>query len=346
MTSTHSTDQLLYLSRRDVETICLQVDSVSLVTDVLRLHASGHTVLPDEAYLSWENPSKETVRSLNMPGYLSGDFRSAGTKIINSNPANPTRGLPRASGLTLLFDPDTTRILCVMEGAYISALRTASVSAMARLLSPQFRCMAVIGAGVIGTTHIEVAARTFPLLERVVLFDTNPTAAAGAVEHLQERLGRSPALEMADDAESAVREADVVVPATTVNAGYIPYDWLRPGALAVNVSLDDLMADALLRSDLLFVDDWNLIKADSRRLLGRLYREGRVAGPGNQSPPNGARRVDGELGDIVLGRHPGRQSAAQIIVVNPFGLAIEDVAFASRIFAVAQSGGLGTRLPV
>jgi ornithine cyclodeaminase len=287
------------------------------------------------------------MRSLGMPAYVGGEFQAAGMKVINSNPLNLSRNIPRASGLTLLFDPWTARIVCAMEGGFISALRTASVSALAmHYLAADLESLAVIGTGVIGTAHIEVAARTFPRLKRVLLFDIKSEAARTAAQRITQKGDLSLlAVSVKDTAVAAVREADVVVPATTVTSGYIPHSWLKTGALVVNVSLDDLLPDAVLRSDLLFVDDWNLVKEDSRRLLGRLYRAGALAGPRDQST-NGKRRVDGELGDLVAGKHLGRTDSEQRIIVNPFGLAIEDIAFASRVFRIAEARGLGTYLSV
>src|SRR5207247_6559065 len=113
--------------------------------------------------------------------------------------------------------------------------------------------------------------------------------------------------------------ADLVVTVTTSTTGYVRHSWLEPGALVVNVSLDDLLPEVLLRADKLFVDDWSLVAADEHRLLGRLIREGTI------------RAVDGELGELLGGSRPGRSRAEEIVVVNPFGLAIEDPAIANEV---------------
>ena len=78
------------------------------------------------------------------------------------------------------------------------------------------------------------------------------------------------------------------------------------------------LPEVFLNADLLIVDDGNLVRSESRRLLGKLHREGRIAGPNEDSTALVARRVDGELGDLVVGRHPGRQNPNQIALVNPF----------------------------
>lgn len=333
---------LLYLSRADVQAACGGIDAVDTIREVFRLHAAGETILPAEAYLGWENGDGCRVRSLGMPGYVGGGFRSAGTKVINANPRNPDRGIDRASGLTLLFDDATARVQCVMDAGHISSLRTAAVTALAveLLRGPSLECVAVIGAGVLARAHLELLLSRFPEVRRALVFDLEPSRAQRLCGEMTERFG-GVRVERAASAEEAVRAAHVVVPATTTTMGYIPFAWLRPGCVAVNVSLDDLLPDVMTNADLLLVDDWELVRTDPRRLLGRMTREGTLIGPADADPGRPCRRVDGELGDLVAGRIPGRTHPDQVVVVNPFGLAIEDVALATRVYRHALEAGLG-----
>lgn len=343
-----SAREFLYLNGLDIQKILNEIDPLALIKEVFRLHATGKTILPEEAYLGWKNTNDEPVRSLNMPAYVGGEFHASGTKIINSNPANGLRGLPRASGLTLLFDPETTRVRCLMEGARISALRTAAVSVMCiqELKKKTLRSVAVLGSGVIGEAHATLAMKRVSGLERLLLFDTNATAVRALATKLTASIDGGIVLESTESARDAVRNSDAIIMATNVTEGYIPYDWLVPGTVVINVSLDDLRPDVMMKADLLFVDDWPLVRSDSRRLLGRMWREGAIAGPREAVSDSRVRRVDGEIGDIVLGVHPGRSTEEEIVVVNPFGLAIEDVAFAAKVYAIAKERGIGLQLPV
>ncbi|MDQ3809610.1 MAG: ornithine cyclodeaminase, partial [Chloroflexota bacterium] len=125
--------------------------------------------------------------------------------------------------------------------------------------------------------------------------------------------------------------------------GYIPFHWLQPGALLVNVSLDDVLPDVVMKAGKVVVDDWRLVKTDSRRLLGRMYRQGLVVGPG-EARRRGARAIHAELGQLVLGSAPGRTSHQEVVLLNPFGLSIEDIAVASRVYESAVRMGLGLEL--
>lgn len=342
-------DSILYLNQREVKQACQEIDSVVVIRDMFRLHASGETILPDEAYLAWRNAHGEMVRSLNMPGYVGGDFCCAGTKIINGNPANSGRGLPRASGITLVYDDLSVRPLCIMEGAYISSLRTASVSALAidLLQGPAIESLAIMGAGVLAQAHIELLVGRVPTLRTIRIFDLDETRTHRLIEKVNDLVtSHEIVIQVVPTPEAAIRPAQLVITATTTTTGYIPFAWLQPGALLINVSLDDFLPDVVLAADTVLVDDWNLVKSDSRRLLGRMYCAGQVVGPDEEvsTEAGHCRRIDAQLGDVVLGKRPGRRTSAEIILVNPFGLAIEDVALSTHVYRIARARGLGTLL--
>jgi N-[(2S)-2-amino-2-carboxyethyl]-L-glutamate dehydrogenase len=361
--TTPAADGILYLRARDVREALEDVDPVAVIGAVLRRHGAGDTVLPDEAYLPWKTPAGEGARSLNMPAYVgAGEGQGetgapvAGTKVINGNPGNVRRGLPRASGVTMLFDVATARIACIMEGARISATRTAAVT------GPPVRCLAVIGAGALAEAHLDLLPGRLPQLREVRLFDLDGERAEALRRATAPDLEvRGVRLEVAPSAEAAIRPAQLIVPVTTTTTGYIALDWLQPGAILVNVSLDDPLPEVALRADRLFVDDWHLVRTDSRRLLGRMYRAGQIEGPeaspSPEGPPQGRglgavsggrnpkeagpRVVDGELGQVLAGLRPGRLRERDVILVNPFGLAIEDVALAAEVHRAATRRGLG-----
>lgn len=343
---TYKDDHILYLCRKDIELACKEIDSVAIIREVFRMHGSNQTVLPDEAYLAWMNEKGEDVRSLSMPGYLGGSLHIAGTKIINSNIRNPERGLPRASGMTLLYDDISARLICIMEGAYLSSLRTASVTALATdlLKGENFETAAIIGAGVLAQAHADLLVRRFPQLRQLQIFDVDKRRATAFHNNLAPVLeAHHVALKEAATAEEAIRSAQLVIPVTTTTVGYIRFGWLQPGSLLVNISLDDPMPEVVLKADKVIVDDWNLVRNDSRRLIGRMYREGKIIGPDDlvEDVNDGRRRIDAQLGEIVVGARGGRRSAHEVILVNPFGLAIEDVALAAHVYQTARTLGIG-----
>jgi ornithine cyclodeaminase/alanine dehydrogenase-like protein (mu-crystallin family) len=279
-----------------------------------------------------------------MPGLLRGSELQIGTKIMNASTANPSRGLPRADGLVLLFDPVTARPMAILQAAAISALRTAAVSTLAAryLRRAGASMLAVVGAGPLAQAHLTLMVSRLEIAG-VRIHDRVPRRAADLADSMRAALGAGSGTEVSAvaDVEEAVLGADILVTTTTTTTPYIPYEWLSPGAVAINVSLDDLHEDAYLRADRVYVDDWGLVVEDSQRLLGKLARRGLVRGPGETG--NG-RPVDGTLGQLLGGVCPGRESDEQIMVVNPFGMAIEDLAIATSVHEVARRRRLGTLL--
>jgi ornithine cyclodeaminase len=336
---------LRYLCRTDVVSACRGIDPVAVVREALRLHAEGRTTLPNEAYLHWTTTGGAAARSLALPGALWGDEPALGLKVINSSLANAGNGIPRAHGLTLLFDPETARPMAVMEAAHVSALRTAAYTALSvELLAAETDTVAIIGCGMLGQTHAELLAERLPAAQ-FRCYDIIAAARDRVVEGL---LHSGVTASAASSAEDATRPAGVVVTTTTTTTGYLPHAWLRPGALVAHVSLDDVLSEVVERADLVFVDDWGLVSGDTRRLLGRMYHAGTLIGPDHEAHADEAtraRRVDASLGAVLVRQHPGRANDRQVILSNPFGMGILDVALAAEVWRVARRRNLGVMLP-
>jgi N-[(2S)-2-amino-2-carboxyethyl]-L-glutamate dehydrogenase len=335
-------ETMLYLDHDDVVRACGLIDPVEIVRQTLVAHAEGDTVLPDEAYLEWETPEGHPARSLNMPSAIRSPVLVAGTKVINACPANVERGTARAAGLTVLFDVSTSHPSTILSGTYISALRTAAVSYLAvSVLLPAPVSMTLLGAGALAEAHLRLFASRCPSLERVAVHDHR----SGVAADFCERLAYDVDIPLVDapSASEAVRGADVVIPVTTTTVAYLERDWLDPPCVIVNVSLDDVTADLLLTASPLIVDDWNLIRADQRRLLGRLAADGLVVGPG-EPRERPVRAVDAELGSVLADPSVFQPWNGDVAVINPFGLSVEDVGLAAAINRVATKHGWGIPL--
>ena len=338
-------NKLLHLAHQDVELACATFDVVDVVRDALIAYERHDAVLPDEAYLSWRTPTGSGARSLGMPGWLHLDSDLVGTKIINANPDNTTHSLvDRAAGLTVLFDCETAAPVAVMDAARISSLRTAAVTILGleAFHGGSADVLAMIGCGVQAAAHLELLARRGITPGLVRVYGRDPLNGERLRARAQANdLPFAARIEVAESAHDAVVGADVVITATTTTTGYIPYEWLQPGCFISHVSLDDLLPDVFLRCDHLFVDSISLVAADTRRILGRMLRDGRIRPPGSLG--EGGRCIDAQLGAVLDGS-TSPAAAGNTVVLNPFGMAIEDIAVAGRVLAVAEERGLGTWL--
>lgn len=332
---------LLYLSGDQVAELSRSVDPLQVVTDTFRAVRAGSSGVTPEAALRWTASDGTAARSLTLPAWHGDAY---GSKIINACVGNPDRGLPRAHGLIVLFDPDTAVPRCLLAAGRISALRTAAVSVAAvravRHL-PGVRHLAFLGAGRQSATHLELlAARSG--VTTVTVYDVS-TERADAFADEVARAYPGIAVSVAADARSAVRAAEVTVAATTTTTPYVAADWLPAGAVFVNVSLDDATEELLLGCDHLFVDDWRLVSEDRTRLLGRLAHAGRVTGP-DEAPPADGRRVDADLATLLTGDYPRPVGTGERVVINPFGMGVHDVALGALVYQAARERGVGTPL--
>jgi ornithine cyclodeaminase len=134
-------------------------------------------------------------------------------------------------------------------------------------------------------------------------------------------------------AEEACRGAEVIVAATMAPQPYVPPEWLAPGSLFCSVSSLDAEIACVERADLVVCDLWDHESEHASRPLARARAAGLIA-----------REDVVELPDLISGRHPGRTSDEQRVFSTPVGLAIEDVAAASRVYRRAVELGLGTEL--
>ena len=329
-----------YLSQEDV--VAAGGLDMAAIVDVIerafRVKAAGEVVMPPKVMITWsDEPGTEEKhgRIMTMPAYVGGEFDVAGLKWIPSVPDNPARGLPRANALVLLSDRETGLPLAVMDGTVVSAMRTGAVTGVAvrHLARGDERCACLLGAGVLAHTQLDALRVVMPALESVAVYDPNRERA----ERFSSRQAAATGLEIraCDSAEQAVRGCEVLVPATMAVEPTFDAGWLDEGVTVVLVSSLDGPLDLHAATDLLVVDDWEHESTHDGRYAERLVAAGIVPADGSQAV---------ELADVVSGRHPGRTSPGERIVVSPVGLAMDDVTTALHVLRNADRQGIGTQL--
>ena len=247
-----------------------------------------------------------------------------GVKLVSVFHDNHRVGLPGHLALIALFDEQTGAPLAVMNGTYITAMRTAGGAAVsARLLSrPESRTLAVIGAGVQGAAHVRMLSRVRDFAAiRVV---------SASLDEAQRLAASDPRITAMVSAEDAVRGADVVCLCTTSPRPVVESRWLSPGTHVTSVGY--MPPGSELPGDLLD--------------LARVFVETRLA---YAAPPAGCAELAGreasqgtELGEVLSGARPGRESGAEITVYKSMGHAVEDLVAAQLVFERATRAGAGT----
>jgi ornithine cyclodeaminase/alanine dehydrogenase-like protein (mu-crystallin family) len=242
-----------------------------------------------------------------MPAYTG----ALGAKLVAYFPVN--RDVPTHHALIVLFRPETGEPMAVLNGRLITEMRTAAASAVATdlLARRDVAVLAILGSGVQAGSHLEAlgVVRRF----REVRVWSPRGARAFAERHGVHATG---------SAEEAVRGADVVVVATSARTPVLQGAWLAPGA--------HVNAVGACRPDWRELDDETLRRA-------RLYVDSRAAATREAGDVIAAGEPFAELGEVVLGTRPGRQSAEDVTLFKSVGVAVEDIVTAELVYRRSQA---------
>jgi alanine dehydrogenase len=314
--------ELLYLSREDVERL-LDVDAMlDALGKALIAFSAGITIVPPRVGI--RVPDLGIMGT--MPGYVPGVALEV--KLVSVFPGNHERALPSHQGLIALFDESNGAPLAIMDGTYITAIRTGGTAAVATgaLARKNAKVLAILGAGVQGASHLETMPRVRDFEEIRIASRDGSKAASLASRH--------PLARVVSSFEAAVRGADVVACCTDSREPVIRRDWLKPGVHVSSVGgtfgpeIDPLTVSA-----------------------ARVFVEWR--GAATNPPPAGAHELQGldaekltEVGEVLAGTRPGRLSDDEITVYKSTGHAVEDAATARLVYDRARAEGAGVMLPL
>jgi alanine dehydrogenase len=304
------------LSARHVEAAVSPARAVEAVREAFIAYARGEWSMPPKVY---------------VPAYPAGDFRAmpalgaghALLKWVTSFPGNPARGLPTVTGLVLLSDASDGSLRAALDAGAVTALRTgaAAVLAAETLGRQDAETAAVIGAGVNG----RAAAKTFLARGRsVMLWDVDEQRARAVADEL--------GADLASSREEAFA-ADLLVTVTPGHEILLPEGSLRPGQHVSLMGADGPgkaeIAVAELARTRVFCDDWE--QASHNGDLAHAVEAGAIT-QDNVT----------QLGDVLAGIAPGRQSKDDITIFDSTGLAIQDLAIALAAMELADELDLPT----
>ena len=267
-----------------------------------------------------------------MPAHLGG-LAALGLKAVTFFPRNEGTDLDSHQGAVLLFETGRGRLLAIIDATSITSVRTAAVSGLAtRLLAkPDASDLALVGSGVEARTHLE-AMLAVRELKRIRVASKTLERAKKFADRESKRHGIS--ITPCKSVEEAVTGADIVCTVTSSREPVVRGAWLSPGVHvnAVGSSVPtarELDSEAVAKARL-FVDHRpSALEEAGDFLLARA--DGAV----------GDDHIAGELGQLVTGQVPGRQSPGDITLFKSVGLAIEDVAAAQHIYSKARGSGIG-----
>ncbi|MGE4508233.1 MAG: tyramine oxidase subunit B [Eubacteriaceae bacterium] len=314
---------------------------------------------PDEP--AFPNMPRNTPdrRFMAMPAYVGGKYDVAGMKWYGSNTDNRNKELPRSILMAMLNDKDTGAPLALMSANLLSSYRTAGVPGVGvkNLALKDAKVLGIIGPGVINRTAIETFAALRPSLDTLKIKGRGQASIDRCIEFVKEKCPQFTNIIICDTLEERVRDSDILSFATSTAMGvgvsaypHVETEWIKPGALFCLPGAADFDDEFLLSGKAkLVVDNIELYEAwaeeypyptyDIIYILGSKFMDLAHEGRLDKSKIH-------DLGAILNGKVPGRESDEQIILYSVGGMPVEDVAWGKEIYDYAIANGIGTKLPL
>ena len=322
-------NKILYLSQADVVSVGLgMAEIIQLLEKAFEEKGRGQVEMPPKPGI---HPGGGDNFIHAMPAYIPA-LNSAGIKWVSGFPENAKKGLPYITGLVIINNPETGIPLAIMDCVWITAMRTAAASAVAAkwLARPESNRLGILGCGVQGRTHTEALNELFPV-DEVFAYDVLPEASEKFSQEIQAKFDLK--VTSVQTPQEAVTDCDLVItagpimkePHKTIKSG-----WLNKGAFASMVDFDSYWDPAAMKQVDKFCTD-DLKQFEYYKSVGYF-----------QDAP----KIYADLGELVSGKKPGRESVEERTIACNLGLALDDMAVAPTIFRRAIEMGIGTWLPL
>lgn len=335
-----SVAEALGIDRETVSSLMAPLEYVPVVEEAFRAHARGRCLAPGALHAD----APEGEFHVKTGGFLEPEPRFAVKANAGFFANERLRGLPNIQGVILLFDASDGRLLALLDSVEITIRRTAAATAAAAraLARRDASSIAVLGCGTQARAHLEMLCDLLPI-ERGFAWSRDPERAERFARAMTERLARP--VEAVRDPADAVAASHVCVTCTPSREPILASGWVRPGSFVAAVGADSPekqeVEPALLARSRVVVDLLEQCAA-----VGELHHA-LAAGAMDR------KAVHGTLGEVLIGRVPGRTDPDEIFLFDSTGTALQDAAAAEAVYrrAVRSSGGMaggtagGTRRP-
>jgi ornithine cyclodeaminase/alanine dehydrogenase len=313
--------EMLYLSQEDILDMGIPLkEIIPLVETGLREHGLGQV----------ENPPKPGIHAKSdsfihaMPAYYR-KLGIGGIKWVSGYPSNRELGLPQILGVMITNDMETGVPTSIMDCRWITAVRTAAVSAVTAKFcaSKGSSTLGVIGCGVQGRMTLGALEEIVPTLSKVKAYDINPDASKRYKADLEKETGVE--ITPVKSVEEASKGSDLILTATQrLSKPLVKNEWFKSGALGMGLEASRAWyGNAILKSDKFVTDSWEQTE--------HFHEQGAF--------PDGMPKLYAELGEIVAGKKKGRENQKERILAINIGLALEDVIVADYVYKKAEKAG-------
>lgn len=338
MSTQHASVRTLLLTGKQVKKLLEMKDVLGAVENAYRHKGLGKVQMPPKAYLFYEKFNGD-LRT--MPSYVE-DMDVSAVKIVNVHPDNAKNfGMRTVMAVLVLVNPHTGAPLAFMDATHITDMRTGGASAIASkyLARPNPKILGIIGCGNQARTQMLALITQFCHFDEVRLYDMFPEKSKALARefrrHYKEQVGKIKAVQNAKD---CVIDSDIVVTVTSARAPVVLDEWVKDGThfncMGADAPGKQEMDPKILKRARLVIDDWE-----------QASHSGEINVPlskGEMTKDD----VDVEIGHIVAGLKPGRESDQQITVFCSTGLAVQDCLTAKIAYDAAIVQKIGRSMQI
>jgi ornithine cyclodeaminase/alanine dehydrogenase len=321
-------NEILYLTREECIKAGPSIDEIiQMVNDTLIAHGKKEYEMPAKIGV---HPHEEVFYHA-MPAYVPGKL-ACGCKWIGCYPNNPEKyNLPQTTSLMILNELMTGCPMCVLDGTWITAMRTPAVTVIAaNALAPAAETFGMYGCGVQGIEHVRLAPKTMKNLKKIMVYDIKEEASDILIETLKNEVDAE--IVKSNSPEEIAKSCEVLSSATIIllePLGIVKDEWVSKGQTILPCDLNTFWApETQARADKYIVDS-----ADEHMLFADVGYF-----------PDGLPKIYCETGEVIAGLVPGRESSDELIVCSNIGMSVFDVVLGQAVLTKALDMGLGTRL--
>ena len=321
--------KVLIVDHEQVRQLLPMKECINGMQEMFETMARGEAILPLRQML--RQPDQRGLLAV-MPGFL-GNPKAIGAKVITVFPGNLETRYDSHQGAVLLFETENGRLLSINDATSITATRTAAVSAVATraLARKDSSTVAILGSGTQALKHVEAMLAVLNI-KKFRVWSRNRDHASRMARKANSLFDLK--IEETSSAREAVTGADVICTTTSAKEPILNGEWIAEGAHINAVgyfspSSRELDSEAVARSSL-FVD-----RRESTINEAGEFRMARDEGKIDDS------HIKGEIGDVLIGKVPGRRDGAEITLFRSLGIATEDVAATMKIYKNSLSKNIG-----
>ena len=326
---------MLLLTRNDIKKVFSMEEAIEADKKAFMIFSTGGSVTPLRTNIS---VPKYGGQALFMPGYVEA-LDSAGLKIVSVFPGNSAKGKPSVPATMLLVDGTTGEVSAVLDGTYVTQLRTGAATGVATqiLARKEARIGALIGAGGQAATQLE-AMLTVRDLAEVRIFGADREQAKAFIAAMTTELNHFKAqLRYTDSASEAVDGADIITTVTTSKHPVFDGRLVKQGAHINAIGsympiMQELDEHIVVRADKVYCESREVALAEAGDFIVPLQK-------GLITPE----KITGEIGLLISGSVPGRESEDEITLFKSVGVAVVDIVTAYDIYQKAMQQGVGVQ---